>query len=265
MTSGQEHLDRVRDRFTHTAAPFAQFALTVRAEEAVRLAAMATRSLPRTEAAVAADLACGPGTFAVALAARVGYVVGVDLTPAMLGQARETLQRAGLANAAYVCANAYTLPFADGTLDIALCGYALHHLLTPERAIREMARVVRPGGRVVVVDLILDEDADSEAHNRIERSRDPSHATTLRPSALRSLFAQAGLRELDGDLRERQRDFGHWMEVAGWTPGSETYLRTRRLMEAAIADGDTGLQPRKGPDGRGLQFSQTVLSLVAEK
>jgi SAM-dependent methyltransferase len=264
-TTGREHLDRIRDRFTRTAGPFAQFALAARAEETARMAAMVTSNFPQAETALAADLACGPGTFALALAARVGRVVGVDLTPAMLAHAREAAARAGGANLDFVCANAYALPFADGKLDIALCGYALHHLLAPERVIAEMSRVVRPGGRVAVVDLILAEEADSDAHNRIERSRDPSHATTLRASSLRLLLERAGLRLRDAEPRERQRDFDRWMQVAGWAPGSDVYQRTRRLMEAGISEGNTGFRPRRGPGDGKLEFTQTTLSLIAEK
>lgn len=266
MTSGrEEHLDRIRDRFTRTAVPFARFALTARAEESARLAASATANFTGAESAVAADLGCGPGTFTVALAARVGGVTGVDLTPAMLAQARETARRAGLTNTVFVCANADALPFADGALEMTVCGYALHHLLAPERAIGEMARVVHPGGRVAIVDMILPEEAHGETHDRIERSRDPSHTATLRASTLRSLVERAGLRVREAEQSERRRDFDHWMGVAGWAPGSETYEETRRMMEAAISGDETGFAARRGGDGRGIEFRQMVFSLVAEK
>jgi len=263
-----EHLDRVRDRFTRTAEAFAQFALTVRSDEAERLAAL---SAPRSDARVL-DLACGPGTFTRPVALRARFVVGVDLTPAMLDQARQASARAGLANVAFACADANALPFGDSAVDLALCAYSLHHFLHPARTVRELCRVVRRGGKVAVVDLIVPQGADAEAHTGIERARDSSHANSLGRSELFSLLDVAGLRVVAEEVGERVRRFDDWLRVVGSPPGSPAYAAARRLMEASLTGDTAGFHPRFVPAAAGaapaqmeLEFVQTSLFVVAEK
>ncbi len=275
MTAGErEHLERVRDRFTRTAEQFARFALVTRAEEAERLVALAR---PRGDE-LALDLGCGPGTFTRAFATRVRFIAGLDLTPAMLEHAREATSRAGLANVAFTRADASLLPFAGAALGLAVCAYSFHHFLDPARAVRELGRVVRPGGRVAAVDIIVPDGADAEANNRIERARDPSHATTLSSVQIHALLEAFGLRVLASEIGERSRGFDEWMQVAGRPPGTPAYAETRRLMEASMPGDTAGFHPRFAPrpsaaDGRPqgassageLEYVQTSLFVIAEK
>jgi ubiquinone/menaquinone biosynthesis C-methylase UbiE len=258
-----EHLKNIRHRFTNTAGAFSDFVLSRRAEEAERVAAAVTRGLDG--AARALDLACGPGTFVRALAKRLPRTAGVDFTPAMLARARREAELAGLSGTAFVCADVSALPFADKSWDLCMCGYALHHLLRPEHVVREMARVVRRGGRVAIVDLVLPQGAVAAVHNRIERMRDPSHASTLAPAQLKRMFRDAGLRELAADLEQRQREFDQWMHVAGHAPDSPGYAGTRGLMEASLQNDESGFSPRIDPATGALQLTQHALFLMAEK
>jgi demethylmenaquinone methyltransferase/2-methoxy-6-polyprenyl-1,4-benzoquinol methylase len=100
------------------------------------------------------DLACGTGKLTLELARAVGAegrVVGVDISAAMLEEAR----RAGAGVSQVDCrqANALALPFADGSFDAATIAFGLRNLSSFRDGLREMARVVRPGGRVVCLEL----------------------------------------------------------------------------------------------------------------
>lgn len=100
------------------------------------------------------DLACGPGNFSREFAAAVGaegLVVGVDASPTMLARGAADTARAGLANLALVRADATALPFADASFDAACCFAALHLFADPGSALDEMARVLRPGGRIALM------------------------------------------------------------------------------------------------------------------
>jgi ubiquinone/menaquinone biosynthesis C-methylase UbiE len=260
----REHLHLVRDRFTQTVAPFARTVLS-RGREIERLVEMATAGYARVEGAFALDIACGPATFARVFARSVSRMVGVDFTPAMLQEARRVARDAGLANLELVCGNGYALPFADGTFDFAMCTYAFHHLLAPLDVLREMARVVRRGGRVALVDVIMPELADGELHNRIERLRDPSHATTLTDGGLRELFRAAGLRLIAEDFYEREREFDDWMRGAGWQVDSPVYAEVRREVEASQTGDAAGFTPHFDPQNGALLVMQRALSLVGEK
>lgn len=155
------------------------------------------------------DVGCGTGVFLPGLADRVGLdgrVVGLDHAPALLGQARERLASAGLSDRIQLVeGDAKELPFADRSFDAAHCERVLMHLEDPARAIREMVRVVRPGGRVVVAEVFgagatLDHP-DPEANHLIESTmisiaiRNPRMGIQLR-----GLFVEAGLTDVDGAI-----------------------------------------------------------------
>jgi demethylmenaquinone methyltransferase/2-methoxy-6-polyprenyl-1,4-benzoquinol methylase len=101
----------------------------------------------------ALDVATGTGDLALELAGRVGtggQVVGVDFAERMLEEARA---KAGGLPIRFEVANALSLPFADGEFDAATVGFGARNFDDLERGISEMARVVRPGGRVVVLEI----------------------------------------------------------------------------------------------------------------
>lgn len=99
-------------------------------------------------AGVALDAACGSGRFTTALAARGHRVVGVDSSPDMLAHARRRVPEA-----AFLLGDLHRLPLPDDTVDVAVCALALTHLPDLRPAIAELARVLRPGGHLVLSDI----------------------------------------------------------------------------------------------------------------
>jgi demethylmenaquinone methyltransferase/2-methoxy-6-polyprenyl-1,4-benzoquinol methylase len=103
----------------------------------------------------ALDVCCGTGDLALELARRVrgdGEVVGLDFSEPMLDLAREKSRQAG-APVQWMQGNALELPFADGEFDAATVGFGVRNLVDLPRGMAEMARVVRPGGRVVILEI----------------------------------------------------------------------------------------------------------------
>lgn len=96
------------------------------------------------------ELGPGPGFFSVDIARALpqGGLVLVDLQPAMLAKAQARLTRAGLDNVSYQAADARALPLDDGCIDVALLVAVLGEVPEPEVALKELFRVIRPGGRV---------------------------------------------------------------------------------------------------------------------
>ena len=113
-----------------------------------------------------ADLGCGTGELVEALAPVVGQVIGVDREPAMLAAARSRL--GGLDHVSLREGALEALPLADGEVDVAVLMLVLHHVADPSAALREAGRVLRPGGRVVVLYMV--------AHDRDEYRRTMGHA-----------------------------------------------------------------------------------------
>ena len=113
-----------------------------------------------------ADLGCGSGAVTEALARHVRHVIGVDTSRAMLEVAQARLAR--FPNVELRRGELESLPIDDGVLDAVTAMLVLHHLARPADAVREAARCLRPGGRLVAVDMV--------PHDRAEYRREMGHA-----------------------------------------------------------------------------------------
>jgi ubiquinone/menaquinone biosynthesis C-methylase UbiE len=223
------HRNRILDQFTRQAGPFSA-AAAIRNEEALQR--IVRMSGAAADDAVL-DVACGPGLLACAFAPVVRHVTGVDVTPAMIEQARGLQQAKGIRNITWDLAEAPPLPYKDGEFSIATCRFSFHHMLDPLAVLKEMRRVCSPGGRVVVADLTPDA-AKADAFNASETLRDPSHVRAMPIAELVDLFNRAGLREsrresyrLDGELEDLlSRSFPE--------PGDADHLR--QIYAGSLAD-----------------------------
>jgi SAM-dependent methyltransferase len=198
------------------------------------------------------DVACGPGLVARGLAPCVGEVHGVDMTPAMVEVARREAAAEGIVNAVFSVGDATALDFGEAAFDGAVTRFSLHHIPVPGRVVEELARVVRPGGAVVVGDHVTSPDADEAAwHEEIERLRDPSHWACLTPARLRALGERAGL------VLEREEevpisiDFEEWIARGSGGPGSAGLI-ARALAERVPAP--DVFRVADGGDGRRLEL-----------
>ncbi|MGA2569926.1 MAG: metalloregulator ArsR/SmtB family transcription factor [Terracidiphilus sp.] len=112
---------------------------------------------------VAADLGAGEGAFAVLLAQRAKRVIAVDSSARMIEVGREQAARHGVKNIDYRLGDMEEVPIGSCEVDVVFFSQSLHHALHPERALAEAARILAPGGRVVVLDL---------ARHRFEEARE---------------------------------------------------------------------------------------------
>lgn len=181
------------------------------------------------------EVACGAAMVGRALAPKVGALHGVDMTPAMIERAREEAVAAGLDNAEFSLGDATGLEFEDGSFDGAVTRFSFHHIPAPQRALEEMARVVRPGGHVVVADHARDAHPDVAAWvEEIERLRDPSHWACLTPGRLRAMAGAAGLEPDQERLIPFELDFEDWRDRSSGGPKAAPLI-DRLLAEAPPA------------------------------
>jgi ArsR family transcriptional regulator len=106
------------------------------------------------EPAVIADLGAGEGTLSQMLAQRARHVIAVDSSPRMVEFGGQLARDHGVANLEFRLGDLEAPPIADASVDLALFSQALHHAQKPARAVAEAARILRPGGRIVVLDLL---------------------------------------------------------------------------------------------------------------
>ena len=103
---------------------------------------------------VIADLGAGEGTFALLLAQRAKKVIAVDTSAKMIEVAREQALRHGVKNIEYRLGDMEEVPIQDSEVDLVFFSQSLHHALHPDRALQEAWRILQPGGRIVILDLV---------------------------------------------------------------------------------------------------------------
>lgn len=219
----------------------------------------------------ALDIATGAGHTALALAPHVAAVVAYDMTEPMLRETARNAAARGLANVTTEQGIAEALPFADASFDIVTSRQAPHHFADIRAAIREMARVARPGARIVIVDSSSPEDpALAAAWNHIEKLRDPSHVRNYSASQWRAMLSDAGLRvafEESGFASEDggPMDFAAWVRRMHTSPESVAEL-TRLFREASPALA-AALRIEIAPNttGGAIFFRVPLITLAAAK
>lgn len=164
-----QHNDKIVDQHTQQASGYAALTQKMASERPQRHEVIGARPDDHL-----LDIACGPGSLTLELAPHVARATGLDITPAMLEQARAAQLLRGIDNVEWVEGNGESLPFEDGAFSLVTCSAAFHHFETPGAILAEMARVCRPGGRIAVSDVTPDADK-AAAYDRMEKMRDPSH------------------------------------------------------------------------------------------
>ena len=152
------------------------------------------------------DVGCGPGTITTGLACAVapGEVVGIDVSEDVIESARTHAAEVGATNARFETANVYQLPYEDASFDVAHAHQVLQHLAEPVDALREMRRVLRPGGLVAVRDADYATMTASPPSPSIDRWLEVYHAIARRNGAepdagrrLRAWASEAGFVDLE--------------------------------------------------------------------
>ena len=206
------------------------------------------------------DVATGTGFMAVAVADTGAEVVATDFTLAMLEKAGEFLADRG--NVSLSLADADCLPFPPGSFDLVTCRVSMHHFANPQIAFREMARVCKPGGRVLIMDVVSSEDeAKSELHNKMGKLRDPSEVRQWRPSEVEQMIRNAGLNISKFELWPHLMAFDEWIHLGG--ADEETTERLRGMIIDSIDGDKAGISP-KFRDGE-LFFTWTTAIILAWK
>ncbi len=168
----------------------------------------------------ALDIATGGGHTALRLAPLVSWVVAADLTLPMLTAAREYLTTQTASNVQYVAADAERLAFASEAYDLVTCRIAPHHFPDCFRFVQECARVLKPGGLLVIEDHLLPDDERAARYiDAFERLRDPSHHRAFSAYEWRGMLLDAGLEvEHMETMARRDMRLIPWAERQGCEP-----------------------------------------------
>jgi SAM-dependent methyltransferase len=202
----------------------------------------------------ALDAGTGPGTFALALAPSVHEVVGVDPVFELLEEARRLAAESRAPNVTFVEGDAMALPFESETFDLAACARTLHHVRRPELVVAELTRVVRPGGKILLVDQLASVDPlEGFTRDRLERLRDPSHQRTLSDQDVRGLLEANWLVLRRSQVDREEHDVGRFLDLAACEgePRAAFLAEAERLVERGER---AGIALRRSDGGYAMTF-----------
>ena len=157
---------------------------------------------------VVADLGAGEGTLAQLLAQRAEKVIAVDLSPKMVEFGQALALRNGLTNLEYRLGDIEDPPIEDQSLDLAILSQALHHAEHPQRAIHAALRILKPGGRLIVLDLL---------HHHFEEARDlyADRWLGFSESGLASMLEKAGFKNIETLVADREGSAPNFQTLLG--------------------------------------------------
>jgi SAM-dependent methyltransferase len=188
------------------------------------------------------DSGCGAGALAFAIAPFVRQVIGIDLSAELVAAGRERAP----GNVMLMEGDAEALPFEVGEFDLAGCLRVLHHAHRPELVVSELARVTRPGGRILVADQLGPVDPLAGlAIDRFERARDPSHTRLLPDTDIRSLLDANDLVVTTAEVTHEQRELAGYLDLVGLTP--EARERAEQLAPGPVYDVEIGWYVARKP------------------
>lgn len=177
------------------------------------------------------DIATGGGHTALAFAPFVGEVIASDLTPAMCDAAAQHFEARGATNIRTEQADAEALPFPAASFDIVTCRVAPHHFPAPQQFVREVARVLRVGGRFILVDNAVPTDPAVDTFiNTISRLHDPTHGRAYTLAEWRSMCDATELHVVHAATWPKT------LNIADWCARASTSAANQAAIQQAFAD-----------------------------
>lgn len=223
-----KHHDQVADAFGATAAAYLTSQVHASGADLQTLA----REIASTPDADVLDLGCGAGHASFAIAPHARSVLAYDLSAPMLATVATAASERGLANVRTEQGVAERLPFADASFDWVVSRFSAHHWHDVPLALAEVRRVLKPGGRVLFIDVAGADHPLLDTHlQAVEVLRDGSHVRNYRADEWVAYFAGAGLQ---ANVRERWRlpiEFTSW--IARMRTPNERAAAIRSLWQSA--------------------------------
>jgi ubiquinone/menaquinone biosynthesis C-methylase UbiE len=195
------HNDNIISQFTKQAIPFTQLS---QHSNQFGLELVLKLSEPKQSDSVL-DIACGTGIVSCEFAKIASQVTGIDLTPAMIEQAKILQKDNNLNNITWKIGDVSNLPFDDNVFSIVVTRYSFHHIIEPKKVLEEMKRVCVSGGKIMIIDVTPDKDK-VDAYNHVEKLRDSSHVKALTFSELERMMKDAGLINLKSEHHDLEME-----------------------------------------------------------
>jgi ubiquinone/menaquinone biosynthesis C-methylase UbiE len=245
------HEQSVQDQFDSRAQAYLSSPVHAEGPDLAHAKSLVEQSVPPT--AQALDIGCGAGHLSFALAPSVARMIALDPSPNMLATVAKVASARGLTQIETQQANAESLPFSDATFSLVCTRYSTHHWTQLDSALREMQRVLRPDGYLLIIDVLGGDDPLVDTHlQAIELLRDPSHVRNRTRREWHALLEAAGFSGLQHIHWPLRLAFSAWVERMRPPPDRVSTIRSllsaapREVQEALALEPDSSFTVRTG-------------------
>jgi ubiquinone/menaquinone biosynthesis C-methylase UbiE len=218
MQDTTKHNQTIIDQFSHQAIPFSELPGHSQSIQVL----IDLTEVSATDDVL--DVACGHGLVACEFALYAKHVTSIDITPKMIEQAKQRQQDKGLANLTWQVGDVLPLPFADCRFSLVITRYSFHHLLKPAAVLAEMLRVCKPGGKIMVIDVVQSPEK-VDAFDSLEKLRDPSHVHALTFFEMASMIDASGLTNIKTARYKVERELEQQLKASFPNPGDAKKIR----------------------------------------
>jgi ubiquinone/menaquinone biosynthesis C-methylase UbiE len=205
------------------------------------------------------DMGCGTGLLTRAIEQKTKRVVGLDLTHQMLEEAKLQSRKQGK-SILFLQGDGHQLPFLDGQFDCIMTRLTVHHFPQPLKILKELVRVLKPNGRLIISDIVANMDPQKQKkHNEVEQLRDPSHVKFLNETELQELIKKAGLEIQETKKWETERRIDEWMGIIGEIESEQQIIES---FEENLEDDQLGIQVFRDNNGIGFIHQWMVIRAI---
>ena len=254
MEDAASHNQKIIKQFAQQAIPFAELpGHSQSIQMTIELAGVSTNDN-------VLDVACGPGLMACEFATHVGHVTGIDITPQMIEQAKQRQKDKQLYNLSWKIGDVLPLPFPDSHFSFVLTRYSFHHFLNTDAVLAEMIRVCKPGGKVMVIDVVQPLEK-AVAYDNLEKLRDPSHVHALTFPEMDAMISASILSNVRTAQYKVEGELEQQLNASFPNPGDVEKIR--EMFKADLEIDQMGINVHQ--IGNEIRFAVPILVVVGEK
>jgi ubiquinone/menaquinone biosynthesis C-methylase UbiE len=257
MSSFDSHTKKIQKQFNRQAKEYAR---TNQANDMRGMAGLV--GLTKTNASsVTLDVACGPGRLTMAFANHAKQATGLDVTENLLDIGRAEAAKLEIENIAFTYGSALEIPFASKSFDTVSCRAAFHHFAAPGKVLKELTRVLKPEGEIIIADILGNEESTKAAHHdALEQLCDPTHVSCLSKTRFLELFNEMDLDVTISRFGSINYEVEQWLLHGGPSDVQKKEIRSR-FKQSMVSD-QIGLDVRE--ETGVLKFSHQTAVFVLE-
>ena len=252
-------IDNVRQSFSVQAAEFENSSMSFSKQEYLDYV---VNSIDFHKEDTVLEVASGTCACGRAIAPNVLSVTCTDATPAMLEVGKCVAEKDGMTNISFIEALAQKLPFENNSFDVVITRLSFHHFENMEKPFAEMKRVLKAGGKLVIIDMEATSDEFRETQNEIETMRDFSHIQNRSKAEFESLFLNNSFELIRCETTPIKVELSSWLQLTNTS--DEIQNKIAEIMEADLNSGaNTGFSPYK--ENGQICFNQQWLFMIGIK